>query len=75
MVREDGERMHLDIRAAQSEHENADHQLIEELAGSQEEAALHAATAEVDQGMRRDVAYLFRHLTQLDAQGLDRRSL
>ena len=59
MVREDGERMHLDIRATQSEHEHADDQLIEKLAGSQEKAALHAATAEVDQGMGRDVAYLF----------------
>ena len=54
--------MHLDIRAAQSEHENAEDQLIEELARSQEEAALHASTTEVDEGMGRDVAYIFRHL-------------
>ena len=62
MIRQDAERMHFDIRAPQSKHENAEDQLIEELAGSQEEAALHAATAEVDQGMGRDVAYFLRHL-------------
>ena len=67
--------MHLDIRTSQSENENAEDQLIEELAGSQDEAALHEATAEIDQGMRGDVAYLFRRLPQLDAEGLDHRSL
>jgi len=48
--------MHLDPRAAQSEDENTDDQLIEKLARSQEKAALDAATAELDQGMGRDVA-------------------
>ncbi len=56
MVREHGEGMHLDLRAAQSEDENTEDKLIEELARSQEKATLDAATAEVDEGMGRDVA-------------------
>ena len=48
--------MHLDLRAAQSGDENTEDQLIEKLARSQEKATLDAATAEVDEGVRRDVA-------------------
>ena len=75
VIRHHAEGVHLDARAPQSEHENAEDQLIEELARSQEKATLDAATAEVDEGMRSDVAWVLGHIPKSDAERGDRRSV
>ena len=53
--------MDLDFRPPKGQNKDADDELIEELAGSQKEAALNAATAQIDQGVRWNVTDLLSH--------------